>query len=193
MNSFEERVQSCFRYSLNGKAPPFGDRTLLALQTYAYFLATGAPTRVEMKGHGYPRLARPAMKMDYSRGEAIYAERCALCHGADGQGQKTNAGAPGFPPLWGADSFNWGAGMADIRNASGFIKANMPLGQGGSLGDQEAWDVAMFIDSHERPQDPRFAGSVEATRAKYHEGNISMYGQEVNGEVLGSHPSQPVP
>ena len=39
----------------------------------------------------------------------------------------------------GADSFNWGAGMHQIGNAAGFIKANMPLGQAGMLSDQEAW------------------------------------------------------
>jgi thiosulfate dehydrogenase len=191
VNSFEERIQGCFRYSLNGKAPPFGDTTLLAVETYAYFLATGAPTRTEMKGGGYPKLSRPAQPMNFRRGEAVYAARCALCHGDDGQGQATKAGAPGFPPLWGDHSFNWGAGMADIRNAAGFVKANMPLSQGGSLSDQEAWDVAMFIDSHERPQDPRFAGSVEATRATYHDEDTSMYGRTVNGVALGSTPLQP--
>ncbi|WP_239992125.1 c-type cytochrome [Rhodopila globiformis] len=191
VNSFAERLQGCFRYSLNGKAPPLGDRTLLAVESYAYFLATGAPTRTEMKGRGYPTPDKPAMPMDARRGATVYAARCALCHGEDGQGQKTAAGAPGFPPLWGAQSFNWGAGMADIRNAAGFIKANMPLSQGGSLSGQEAWDLAMFIDTRERPQDPRFAGSVEETRAKYHEHGMSMYGQTMNGVVLGSAPLPP--
>ena len=69
----------------------------------------------------------------------------------------------------GADSFNWGAGMHQIGNAAGFIKANMPLGQAGMLSDQEAWDVAYFMNAHERPQDPRYAESVAATRAKYHD------------------------
>ena len=91
-----------------------------------------------------------------------------------------------FPPLWGDHSFNWGAGMGDIQNAAGFIKANMPLGQGGTLTDSQAWDVAMFMDSHERPQDPRFTGSVEVTRAKYHDSPHSMYGVNVNGRVLGT-------
>jgi thiosulfate dehydrogenase len=88
--------------------------------------------------------------------------------------------------LWGPDSFNWGAGMHQVGNAAGFIKANMPLSQGESLSDQDAWDVALFIDSQERPQDPRYTGSVEATRKQFHDTPESMYGRVVDGHLLGS-------
>lgn len=185
VNSFAERMQGCFRYSMNGKAPPLGDPVLVALETYAYWLAKGAPIGERLAGQGYPKLPAPAQKADYARGSAVYAQHCALCHGAEGQGQ-SSGGEAVFPPLWGARSFNWGAGMGDIQNAAGFIKANMPLGLGGTLTDQQAWDVATFMDSHERPQDPRFVGSVEATRAKFHDSPLSMYGQKVNGRVLGA-------
>ena len=40
----------------------------------------------------------------------------------------------------------------------------MPLGKSGTLSEQEAWDVAAFMNSHERPQDPRFTKSVVKTR-----------------------------
>ena len=76
--------------------------------------------------------------------------------------------------------------MHQLNNAAGFIKANMPLSLGGSLSDQQAWDVAMFMNSHERPQDPRFNGSVEETRKKYHDSPDSMYGLVVNNHRLGS-------
>lgn len=75
--------------------------------------------------------------------------------------------------------------MSDIKNAAGFIKANMPLSKGGSLSEQQAWDVAAYIDSQPRPQDPRFKGSIEATRAAYHSSSDSRYGRTVNGNVLG--------
>ncbi|KIG11191.1 cytochrome c class I [Burkholderia sp. MR1] len=185
VNSFAERMQGCFRYSMNGKAPPLGDPVLVALETYAYWLAKGAPVGEKVEGRGYPRLAAPSHPPDFKRGSQVYAQHCALCHGADGLGQGSG-GKTVFPPLWGANSFNWGAGMHEIQNAAGFIKANMPLGLGGTLTDQEAWDVATFMDSHERPQDPRFTGSVEATRTKYHDTPHSMYGKSVNGHVLGS-------
>lgn len=185
VNTFAERLQGCFRYSMNGKAPPAGDPILVALETYSYWLAKGAPVGTKLPGQGFPKLPPPAQKADYARGAAVYTQHCALCHGADGQGQ-SSGGKPVFPALWGARSFNWGAGMGDIRNAAGFIKANMPLGLGGTLTDQEAWDVATFMDSHERPQDPRFTGSVQDTRAKFHDSPDSMYGRSVNGRVLGA-------
>ena len=193
VNTFEERLQGCFRYSMNGKAPPLGDKVLVALQTYAYFLAKGAPTGETLPGRGYPRIGKPPLPRDFARGEAVFAARCALCHGADGQGQKGPDGVAVFPALWGPDSFNWGAGMESIKNAAGFIKANMPLGQGFSLTDQEALDVATFMDSHERPQDPRFTQDVATTRSLFHESAESMYGATVNGVVLGqsSVPSGP--
>lgn len=115
----------------------------------------------------------------------MYAQQCALCHGADGAGQRTADGHTVFPALWGSDSFNWGAGMGRISNAAAFIRANMPLGHAGSLSVQEAWDVARYMDGHERPQDPRWAGSVAATRDRFHDASDSLYGQRVGATVLG--------
>lgn len=184
VNTFSERMQGCFKYSMNGKAPPLGDETLVALETYSYWLATGAPVRQSVQGRGYPAVPKPALPPDFVRGEIVYAQNCALCHGPNGEGQMTGATTV-FPPLWGAKSFNWGAGMHDVKNAAGFIKANMPLGLGGTLTDQQAWDAAIFMDSHERPQDPRFKGSVAEIRKLYHDEPTSMYGKTVNGHVLG--------
>ncbi|MDO1528911.1 c-type cytochrome [Fulvimonas sp. R45] len=184
VNTFAERLQGCFRFSMNGKAPPAGDPVLVALESYAYWLSQGAPVGKALPGRGYPKLPRPAQAPDYARGETVFKRDCALCHGADGQGQRV-AGRTVFPPLWGPGSFNWGAGMHQVNNAAGFIKANMPLGRGDTLSDQDAWDVAYFMDAHERPQDPRYEGSVQATRAKYHDTPQSLYGTVVNGTLLG--------
>jgi thiosulfate dehydrogenase len=76
--------------------------------------------------------------------------------------------------------------MEQIDNAAGFIKANMPLGLGRTLSDQEAWDVALFMDSHERPQDPRFDQSTARTREEFHQTRLSMYGTTVDGRMLGA-------
>jgi thiosulfate dehydrogenase len=110
VNTFQERLQGCFRYSMNGKAPPFNDKVLVALESYAYFLAKGGPTGVVVKGQGYPKLKAPDQPADYDRGAKAYAQHCSLCHGADGAGQKSADGQTVFPPLWGARSFNWGRG-----------------------------------------------------------------------------------
>ncbi|AJZ56301.1 cytochrome c family protein (plasmid) [Paraburkholderia fungorum] len=187
VNTFAERLQGCFRYSMNGKAPPLGDPVLVALETYSYWLAQGAPLDPKLPGRGFPALAKPAQTPDFHRGEKIYAARCALCHGANGNGQNAGDGTPAFPALWGDHSYNWGAGMASVKNAAEFIHANMPLGAGGTLSNQDAWDVAMFVDSQERPQDPRYTGSVAGTRAQFHDSPQSMYGKTVEGYQLGSH------
>jgi thiosulfate dehydrogenase len=186
INTFEERLQGCFRYSMNGKAPPLGDPVLVALETYAYWMALGAPVDPKIAGRGYQVPAKPALPADFERGSKVYSRNCALCHGGDGAGQRDNEGHVTFPALWGAGSFNWGAGMGNVGNAAGFIKSNMPLGRSGMLSDQEAWDVAQFMDSHERPQDPRYTGTVAETRAQFHDDADSMYGKTVNGYVLGS-------
>ncbi|MDB5824310.1 MAG: cytochrome c family protein [Herminiimonas sp.] len=185
VSTFAERLQDCFRFSMNGKAPPLGDPVLVSLETYAFWLAQGAPVGENLSGRGFTKVKTPAKAPDYVRGGKVYAQQCVQCHGADGGGQ-TRAGKTVFPPLWGPRSFNWGAGMHEIQNAAGFIKANMPPGPGGTLTDQQAWDVAMFMNSHERPQDPRFTGSVAATRKKYHDTPNSMYGRVVNSHMLGS-------
>ena len=73
-----------------------------------------------------------------------------------------SAGAPApadargyrFPPLWGPDSFNDGAGMDHFTRAVGFIHRNMPRGtEPGKpqLTLQEAWDAAALLQSKPRP------------------------------------------
>ena len=186
ITTFQQRLQGCFEYSLNGLAPPLGAPELVALESYARWLASGAPRDPKIAGRGYPALEPPAQTADFARGEKVYAESCALCHGADGTGQRTQDGYAVFPALWGSDSFNWGAGMGRISNAAAFVKANMPLGRPGTLTDQRAWDVAMYMTSHERPQDPRYTGTVQGTQRDFHATSDSMYGREVAGKVLGA-------
>lgn len=185
VDSFAERLRGCFTYSMNGKAPPHDHEVLVALEAYSYWMARGAPVGEKLPGSGYKKLAKSPQVPDFARGQTVFESKCALCHGADGQGQRSGD-MQVFPPLWGKQSFNWGAGMHRIDNAAAFIKANMPLGQGGTLTDQEAWDVATFMNSHERPQDPRFTGNVSDTRKKFNDSEFSLYGQTVNGKVLGA-------
>ncbi|WP_373048738.1 c-type cytochrome [Vulgatibacter sp.] len=182
VDTMAERIQGCFLYSMNGKAPPVGSKELAGLMSYIYWLSSDAPTGVELEGRGFAALPPPAQGVDHARGEAVYEAKCAVCHGAEGEG-KVAEGSYVFPPLWGSDSYNWGAGMHRIDTAASFIKHNMPLGQGGSLTDQEAWDVATFVNSHERPPDPRDAGNRAATDAAFHDENC-RYGDEVDGRVL---------
>jgi thiosulfate dehydrogenase len=52
--------------------------------------------------------------------------------------------------LWGQDSFNDGAGMHRVLTAARFIKARMPNGKA-DLSDDQAFDVAAFINTQPRP------------------------------------------
>lgn len=183
VNTMEERLQGCFRYSMNGKPPPAESKELKAVMSYAYWMAQGAPTGISLPGRGYPKLEKPGKKPDFTRGKQVFTEKCALCHGDNGQGTRLKDHYA-FPPLWGKASFNWGAGMHRINTAASFIRANMPLGKGGSLTVQEAWDVAYYVNSHERPQDPRFKNSVKATKQAYHK-HQCRYGDKVGKHILG--------
>ena len=184
VNTFAERLRECFMYSMNGRAPAYGGPELTALESYAAFLARGAPIGVRLPGQGYPKLDKPGQAPDRERGKAVFTANCALCHGDDGAGRKAGDEVL-FPPLWGPRSYNWGAGMARINNAAAFIKANMPQNQPGLLTLQQAWDVAAYIDGKPRPQDPRYAGSAAETRRRFQNDPQSLYGLKVDGQVLG--------
>lgn len=191
INTFQKRVQDCFVYSINGAPPPLGSRELIAIESYAAFMARRLPSGISPPGRGFPEIAAPPLEPDDRRGGAVYAEQCSACHGADGAGQRIKGGLA-YPPLWGARSYNWGAGMARIDKAAAFIRANMPQGGEGSLTVQEAWDVASFIDGKTRPQDPRFAISASATRARHHDTPYSRYGTTVGGVLLGDPLTTPL-
>lgn len=186
VNSFAERVQGCFQFSMNGTPPPADGQVINALTAYSYWLSTGAPTGQELPGRAYPEVPQPAGGYDIAKGKQVFAAQCAVCHGDNGQGQKVGEDYV-FPPLWGKDSYNWGAGMHRINTAAAFIKESMPLGKGGTLSDEDAWHVAAFMNSHERPQDPRLIdGSIEKTRDKFHANDgVNLYGQQVDGVLLG--------
>ncbi|MGB9429983.1 MAG: c-type cytochrome [Gammaproteobacteria bacterium] len=184
VNTLEERIQGCFRFSMNGKRPAADSMEMTALVDYFHWLAIGLPVGITPKGALYPKLPSPRLPVDTKRGAVVYSSNCAMCHGNDGQGREAH-GEQVFPPLWGSKSFNWGAGMERVSTAAAFIKANMPYGAGNTLTDQQAWDAAAFVVSHPRPQDPRFTGSVRETREKYHRKD-SYYGQVINGQLLGA-------
>jgi len=154
VNTFTERLDGCFRYSMNGRMPPLDDEVIVALTAYSFWLATGAPVGAHLAGRGFPAVPAAALPPDPGRGKTVYATHCASCHGANGGGLKTGA-TYAMPPVWGRDSYNGGAGMVAVDTAAAFIKANMPFGQGNTLTDQQAWDVAAFINAQPRPRDPR--------------------------------------
>lgn len=192
INTMEDRIMGCFRYSMNAPAspsggpPPAGSDIYRDLQTYFQWLATGAPTGQQMAGSGFPMLKVTSAGYDPARGAPLYEQHCSGCHGANGEGAIQDNGTVVFPPLWGSESYNWGAGMARVDLAAAFIKANMPFDDPGKLSEQEAWDIAAFIDSRERPRDPRQTGSIAANAEANFKGQHSFYGKAVGGSVVGA-------
>ena len=133
-----------------------------ALVAYIQFLSTGVPVGKSLEGRGSPNLPLLARAADPKRGAAVYDKNCALCHQANGQGQRkgapSDAGGYLYPPLWGPDSFNDGAGMHRLMASASFIHANMPFGthyDQPELSAEDAWDVAAYINSQPRPHRDR--------------------------------------
>src|SRR5262249_481664 len=109
--TIQDRVNDCFERSMNGKALPYNSDEMRGILAYIWWVWRNVPTGVAVRGRGFAHVPvnRPP---DPKRGEAIYARKCAVCHGVDGQGREGANGEYVFPALWGPRSFNIGAGMA---------------------------------------------------------------------------------
>jgi thiosulfate dehydrogenase len=119
------------------------------------WLSTGIPDGAKLVGAGTKNVKEPGRAADLDHGAKVFADTCALCHGKDGRGQRAATGAGyQFPPLVGPDSFNNGAGMTRILTSAAFVRHNMPLGttfDAPVLSDADAYDVAAYMNSLERP------------------------------------------
>ncbi len=158
VSTIEERINGCMERSVNGRALPVESDEMKAMVAYLHFLSRGIPVGAKLDGAGAISLKLLDRPADPAAGKKIYAQFCAACHGAEGQGMRRGAAGDAqgyqFPPLWGPDSYNDGAGMARIITAASFIRANMPLGTTYAkpvLSEAQAFDVAAFIDSQPRP------------------------------------------
>ena len=153
--SFQERLQDCFKYSLNGIAPTLDSDEIKALTVYAQWLSTNIPNGTIVAGRGFTRIDKSRDPSPFN-GKVIYKQYCAMCHGEDLLGKKY-MDRPGymFPPLAGPDSYNKGAGMHKIKTCAAFVKANMPLGRPFTLSDDQALEVCVHIWQQDRPWNPK--------------------------------------
>lgn len=154
VDTIEDRINECVTRSLNGRPLPLDGPEMAAFTAYIKSLSTGRPAVEATPGRGPGSIAELTRAADPTRGQAVYAEACAACHGADGNGQAGDGARDAVPPLWGEHSFNDGAGMARLIEAAAFIRNNMPRGvdwQQPALPVEDAWDVAAFILSQPRP------------------------------------------
>ena len=157
LETIPKRVNDCFERSLNGQPIDTTSREMKAILAYMRWLGTAVPKGEKPKGSGIAEVPYLNRAADPAKGQEVYVTKCASCHGTDGQGLPI-AGTPrDYPPLWGNGSYNQGAGLFRLSRLAGYVKANMPFGasyQNPQLSDEEAWDVAAFINSQPRPPHP---------------------------------------
>jgi thiosulfate dehydrogenase len=146
--TLEDRIANCFMRSMNGTRPSADSQVVVDMAVYISWLDRGKslyPATPAAPPSPYPAMLKAATRADLAAGATLYSSTCAACHGA------TGAGMPGaFPPVWGANSYNAGAGLANVGKLAGWVKGNMPLGNA-NLSDKQALDVALYIDSQPRP------------------------------------------
>lgn len=145
VSTIEDRINGCLERSMNGSALPADSREMRDMVAYMTYLSRGAPARGVVPGQGLPTMT--PLEPDTTHGATVFADRCVACHGPQG------SGTPRAPALWGPRSYNIGAGMARLRTAASFIRHNMPYGNA-TLTDQQAFDVAAYINSKPRPDFP---------------------------------------
>lgn len=158
--TLEDRINGCFSRSMNGKPLPVDSADMKAMVAYFDWMRMATKPEDKVPGRGVGKVDT-MLKPDVENGKKVYAAQCAVCHGKNGEGLRDEAGRMIYPPLWGDESFNIGAGMARTYTAAAFVKRNMPigfhekfpLGQGG-LSDQEAVDVAAYFAHQPRPDFP---------------------------------------
>jgi thiosulfate dehydrogenase len=151
-----KRVNDCFERSMNGKPLDSTGKEMKAIVSYITWLGTDVPKGKSPKGSNITSVSFLDRAADPKIGQIVYTAKCQSCHGVDGSGiLKSDGKSYLFPPLWGPKSYNDGAGLYRLSRFAGYIKDNMPLGathEKPQLTDEEAWDLAAFINSNPRPK-----------------------------------------
>lgn len=196
MTGIEDRINECMTRSMNGKPLPMDSPEMIAMASYlrslgAQYEAMGAGAK---KAQEPPSFKTPNRRADVPMGQVVYSGKCGICHGADGAGLLSTGDLRKgylFPPLWGPDSFNDGAGMGRVLTAARFIKARMPLGKA-DLTDDEAFDVAAFINSRPRPEMPNLEKDYPDPAAKPVDNPYGPYADPFPQDQHKYGPFQPI-
>ena len=150
-----KRVNDCFERSLNGQPLDTSEKEMQAIKAYISYIGSNVPKGEKAKGSGFKDLPYLDRAADPAKGKTVYIAKCQSCHQANGEGTLNADGTEyAFPPLWGKNSYNDGAGLYRISNFAKYVKSNMPLGvthDNTQLTDEEAWDLAAFVNSQPRP------------------------------------------
>ena len=164
IGSLEERINGCLNRSMNGRSMSIDQKEMKAFVAYLNWLSGFKTEEMQLATaleKGLKDFVWPNRAADLKQGKAVYAQHCALCHRLGGGGKFDSQTAQYlYPPLWGKDAYNNGAGMTRLLTSASFIKYNMPFGvshQAPVLTDSEAYDVAAYINQQERPKKSELA------------------------------------
>ena len=154
--SVEFRINECLQRSLNGEEIDTLSKEMKAM--VAYIKWTGKNVTKNIKTDGIKTKEVPFLQRaaDPIKGTVVYTTKCKICHGENGEGLKIpDSVGYLYPPLWGPYSYAVSAGMYRLTKLASFVKYNMPLGASFTkpqLTDEEAWDVAAYINSKPHPK-----------------------------------------
>lgn len=150
-----KRINDCMQRSLNGNSLSKEDKEMKAMIAYIDFIGSNMPKGKEANGAGIYNLNYMDRAADPEKGKSLYAAKCVSCHQTNGQGVlATDKKEYIYPPLWGANSYNQGAGLYRLSRFAGYIKYNMPQGASYNvpqLSDEDAWDIAAYVETQPRP------------------------------------------
>ena len=151
-----KRVADCMERSLNGTAVDSNSREFKAIYAYIKWLGQDVQKGKKPHGSGIEKLPYLDRAADPQKGKIVYTAQCQTCHGVNGEGQLAmDALEYTYPPLWGPNSYNDGAGLYRISNFAGYVKNNMPnllaSHKNPTLIDEESWDIAAYVNSQSRP------------------------------------------
>ena len=151
-----KRVADCMERSLNGTAVDSNSREFKAIYAYIKWLGKDVQKNEQPIGSGIEKLPYLDRAADPQKGQIVYIAQCQTCHGANGEGLLTlDEVEYAYPPLWGPNSYNDGAGLYRLSNFAGYVKNNMPnlltSHKNPTLTDEESWDIAAYVNSQSRP------------------------------------------
>lgn len=155
IESIEKRINDCIERSLNGKPIDSTGREMKAIVSYMRWLGKNVNKGEVPKGAGLAELPFLTRAADPAKGKSVFEIKCVSCHGSDGQGKwYADNKSYQYPPLWGPNSYSTGAGLFRLSRFAGYVKINMPFVSSRTnppLTNEEAWDVAAFVNSMDRP------------------------------------------
>ena len=163
----EDSIIDCFRNCMNAeRAPEKDDPVMVALVDYIHWVSDGIidpAMKADWKllpaeaGTGLPSIAGvSSMQADPIRGATLYANECSDCHDEDAPGAgeyKVGEERPRIPALWGLiDGYSRGAAFYRTPVLAAYAQKHMPYGDPETLSDQDALDIAAYINAPDKPR-----------------------------------------